>query len=138
MQRSNRKGKAMNTNRQDLWKRSIRSLLLSSVLLGAIGCTTGSDSSLFAATGSDQPLTAEQHLVAATSYDREARSQAEAAERYQQMADSLSPATDPKGFRRAGLVTAAQEHRRKAADLEQQYAFHQHQALALTTQASRH
>ena len=82
-------------NRQDLWKRSIRSLLLSSVLLGAIGCTTGSDSSLFAATGSDQPLTAEQHLVAATSYDREARSQAEDAERYQQMADSLSPERVP-------------------------------------------
>jgi hypothetical protein len=125
-------------NTKDLWNKSIRSFLLSSVLLGAIGCTTGSDSSLFAVTGSDQPLTAEQHLVAASSYDLEARSQAEAAERYQQTADSLSPTTDPKGFRRAGLVTAAQEHRRKAADLEQQYAFHQHQALALTNQASRH
>jgi hypothetical protein len=122
-------------NRQDLWKKSIRSFLLSGALLGAIGCTTGNDSSLFAA---DQPLTAEQHLVAATSYDQEARSQAEAAERYQRMADSLSSTTDPKGIRRAGLVTAAQEHRRKAADLEQQYAFHQHQALALTNQASRH
>ena len=122
-------------NRQDLWKSSMRLVLLTGVLMGGIGCTTGNDSSLFTA---NQPLTAEQHLLAATSYDREARSQAEAAERYQQMADSLSPATDPKGFRRAGLVTAAQEHRRKAADLEQQYAFHQHQALALTNQASRH
>jgi hypothetical protein len=128
----------MNTNGQGLWQRSIRSLLLSGVLLGAIGCTTGSDSSLLAATESEQPLTAEQHLVVASSFNREARSQVEAAEHYQGLADSMNTATDPKGFRRAAFVTAAQEHRRKAADLEQQYAFHQHQAQALTNQAARH
>jgi hypothetical protein len=106
-------------------------------LAGAIGCATNLDSSLHAAVGTDHPLTAEEHLFAAGLYGKEAQSQAQAASRYEDQAEAVSPLMDPKGFRRNGFMTAAQEHRRKAADMEQRYVFHQNQALALTGQASR-
>jgi hypothetical protein len=124
-------------HRQDLWKRNLRLVLVGSALVGAIGCATNLDSNLHAAIGTDHPLTAEEHLFAAGLYGREAQSQAEIASQHEQRAEAITPLMDPKGFRRNGLITAAQEHRRKAADMEQRYVFHQNQALALTGQAPR-
>src|SRR3954452_20350614 len=106
-------GHVMKTLQQNLWKKTV--LLLSvPALMGSIGCTSNLDRALHTAGGPDRPLTAEEHLVAAGLYDREAQSQAAAATQYEQRAEALSPLMDPKGFRRSGLVTAAQERRRKA------------------------
>ncbi|MEP6888773.1 MAG: hypothetical protein ABI945_10705 [Nitrospirales bacterium] len=119
---------------QDLWKTSLRLMLLGGALIAAIGCATNLDSSLHAAVGADHPLTAEEHLLAAGLYDQESQSQAKTALQYERRADTLSPYMDPKGFRRAGLMTAAQEHRRNAAHLQQLHVFHQSKGLALTGQ----
>jgi hypothetical protein len=127
----------MNNRWLDLWKTNLRLMLIGGALTGAIGCATSLDSSLHAAVGTDHPLTAEEHLFAAGLYGREAQSQSEAASQYERRADTLNLHMDPKGFRRAGLITAAQEHRRKAADMEQRYVYHQNQALELTGQAPR-
>src|SRR5918996_5693487 len=102
----------MNTFRQGLWKHTLRIGLIGGLLTGAVGCA-GLDSGQ-SAVGTAQPRTAEEHLVAANLYDREARSEAAATARYERRADALNTYMDPKGFRRAGLATAAQEHRRKA------------------------
>ena len=129
-------GQVMKTLRQSLWEKSV--LLLSAcALTGSIGCASNLDRAWHTAGGADRPLTAEEHLVAAGFYDREAQSQAAAATEYDQRAEALSPLMDPKGFRRSGLVTAAQEHRRKAGDMQQLYVFHQNQALELIGQAPR-
>ena len=127
----------MNNRWQDLWKTNLRLMLIGGALIGAIGCATNLDSNLHAAIGTDHPLTAEEHLFAAGLYGREAQSQSEAASQYERRAEVVTPLMDPKGFRRAGLITAAQEHRRKAADMEQRYVYHQNQALELTGQAPR-
>jgi hypothetical protein len=123
----------MNNRRQDL-RTSLRLLLSIGALVGAIGCATNLDTNLHAAVQTDRPLTAEEHFVAAEMYGQKAQSQAEAASQYEQRAETVSPLMDPKGFRRAGFITAAQEHRRKAADMQQRYVFHQNQALELIGQ----
>jgi len=75
---------------------------------------------------------ADDHFAAAMVYQREAHKQADEAARYEQHAAELGQHMDPKGFRRAGLITAAQTHRREAADMQQLYAHHYTQALTLT------
>jgi hypothetical protein len=131
------RGHVMDNVWQNLWRAGLRFVLLGGALIGTIGCATNLDSKLYAAVGTDRPLTAEEHLVAAKLYDQEAQSQAEAATQYERRADAVSPLMDPKGFRRSGFVTAAQESRRKAGDMQQRYVFHQNQALELIGQAPR-
>jgi hypothetical protein len=121
---------------QDLSKTSFRLVLSGGVLIGAIGCTTNLDR-MHATVGTDHPLTAEEHLFAAGMYGQNAQAQAEAASQFERRADAVTPLMDTKGFRRAGLVTAAQEHRRKAEDMQERYAFHQNKALELIGQAPR-
>ena len=120
--------------RQDLWT-GVRLVLSVGALVGAIGCATNLDSNLHAAVATDRPLTAEEHFFAANMYERKAQSQAQAAVQYEQRAEALNLYMDPKGLRRAGLMTAAQEHRRNAAHLQQLYVFHQSKGLELTGQA---
>ena len=127
----------MNNRWLGLWKTNLRLMLIGGALTGAIGCATNLDSTLHAAIGTDHPLTAEEHLFAAGLYGREAQSRSEAASQYERRAEVVTPLMDPKGFRRAGLITAAQEQRRKAADMEQRYVYHQNQALEMTGQAPR-
>ncbi len=127
----------MKTLWQDLGKANLRLLLLLGTVIGAIGCATNVDSRLYAAVGADGPVTADEHFFAAKLYDQEAHSQTEAASQYERRVAALTPYMDPKGFRRAGLMTAAQEHRRNAADMQQLYVFHQHHALEQTGQAPR-
>ena len=75
---------------------------------------------------------ADDHFAAAMVYQREAQKQADEAARYERHAAELSQHMDPKGFRRAGLITAAQTHRREASEMQQLYAHHHTQALTLT------
>ena len=86
----------MNNRWQDLWKTNLRLVLVGGALSGAIGCATNLDSSLHAAVGTDHPLTAEEHLFAASLYGREAQSQAENASQYERRADAMSPLMDTK------------------------------------------
>ena len=101
---------------------------------GVTGCTAGAPQVLpsaletrLAAQGS-----ADDHFAAAVVYQREAQKPADEAGRYERKAAELGQYMDPKGFRRAGLITAAQTHRREAADLQQLYAHHYTQAMTLT------
>jgi hypothetical protein len=127
----------MNTLWQNLGKANLRLLLALGMVIGAIGCATNLDSRLHAAVATDRPITAEEHFLAAKLYDREAQSQVELASQYERRADALNPYMDTKGFRRGGLMAAAQEHRRKAAEMQQLYVFHQNQGLELIGQAPR-
>ena len=80
---------------------------------------------------------ADDHFAAAVLYQHEAQKQADEAERYERQATALGGHVDPKGFRRAGLVTAAQTHRREAAEMQHLYAHHYNQALTLTGKQDR-
>lgn len=75
---------------------------------------------------------ADDHMMAATLYQQEAqRLHAEAA-RYEQEATAIEPLQDPKGFRRNGLLAAAQRNRTQAAEMQQLYAAHYTKAQTLT------
>src|SRR5438067_427562 len=80
---------------------------------GAAGCAASSQQVLPAALESRLATqgSADDHFDAAMLYQREAQRQADEAERYERQAAKLDPYIDPKGFRRAGLMTAAQTHR---------------------------
>ena len=75
---------------------------------------------------------ADDHFAAAMVYQREAQKQADEAARYERQVAELGQHVDPKGFRRAGLITAAQTHRREASEMQQLYAHHYTQAMTLT------
>ncbi|MGH7233761.1 MAG: hypothetical protein ACREJU_20730 [Nitrospiraceae bacterium] len=76
--------------------------------------------------------TADDYFAAALLYQQEAQKQAEKAGAYERRAEGLNQHVDPKGFRRAGLITAAQEHRKEAATMQQLYAAHRNKALTMT------
>ena len=75
--------------------------------------------------------TADDHLVAAMLYQQQAEKHAETAAKFERRAAELTQLLDTKGFRRAGLITAAQEHRKKAEKMQQLYAAHHNIALTL-------
>jgi hypothetical protein len=77
---------------------------------------------------------AEEYRIAALLYQQEsARLQVEA-QRYQQEAMTLRHEEDPKGYRRAGLLTAATETRKQAAELHKLAGLHHQQALTVNGQ----
>lgn len=47
------------------------------------------------------------------------------ADKYERTADSIKATEDPKGFRRSALMTASQERRRKAEEMQRLYAPHE-------------
>jgi hypothetical protein len=75
--------------------------------------------------------TAEDHLAAASLYQQRAQSQEARAATYERLAAALSVHEDPKGIRRSGLRTAAQERRQDADEMHQLYATHYAQAQSL-------
>ena len=67
---------------------------------------------------------ADDHLAAAMVYQDKARElEAEAVE-FETAASKIGPYEDTKGFRRAALMTAAQEKRHRAKQMQQLYAAH--------------
>jgi hypothetical protein len=68
--------------------------------------------------------TAEDHLTAATLYQHEAQRYENESKQYEKQAASITPVEDPKGFRRTGLMRAADSLRKKAGDMNQLYAAH--------------
>ncbi|MDQ6734475.1 MAG: hypothetical protein M3Z35_10275 [Nitrospirota bacterium] len=82
-------------------------------------------------------LSAEDHRAVARLYQRESARLDAAAQQYQEEAAGLRPEEDPKGYRRAGLLTALGETRRRASDVETLAARHQGQAQTTTGQQGR-
>ena len=67
---------------------------------------------------------ADDHLAAAMEYQDKARKlEAEAVE-FETVASKIGPYEDTKGFRRAALITAAQEKRHRAKQMQQLSAAH--------------
>jgi hypothetical protein len=67
---------------------------------------------------------ADDHLAAAMVYQDKARElEAEAVE-FETVASKIGPYEDTKGFRRTALMTAAQEKRHRAKQMQQLYAAH--------------
>lgn len=99
------------------------------VVLGLTGCSTVLPVDLqvkLASNGS-----ADDHMAAAVWYQsRISRLEADA-DRYQALASTISLHEDPKGFRRSALLTAAQEARSQAKQMEARYAEHVEQAQAM-------
>ena len=105
-------------------------------IFGATGCTATTDrvlpTNLESRITDNGTGTADDYFSAALLYQQEAQKQADKAAAYERRVEALGQHVDPKGFRRAGLITAAQEHRKESASMQQLYATHYNKALTLT------
>jgi hypothetical protein len=82
---------------------------------------------------------ADDHFAAAMLYRNKAQElEAEAVE-FETAASKINPYEDPKGFRRGALMTAVQEKRHRAKEMQELYAAHLGKAQALhgTVQSER-
>lgn len=98
-------------------------------LLGLIGC-----SGVFATQPDDllaSNASADDHMAAATLYQSKAQQLSAEADRYEAEASKIGPYEDPKGFRRGGLTTAAQEKRGAAGHMQELYAAHLEKAQTM-------
>ncbi len=98
-------------------------------LFGLIGC-----SGVFATQPEDllaSNASADDHMAVATLYQSKAQQLAVEAEQFEASAAKIGPYEDPKGFRRAGLVTAGQEKRHAAAHMQELHAAHLEKAQAM-------
>lgn len=75
--------------------------------------------------------TADDHMTAALLYLQKAKKVQTQAEEFQTMASTIKPIEDPKGIRRGALMTAAQEKRSDAAELQQLFAAHYEKAQTM-------
>ncbi|HSB44308.1 MAG TPA: hypothetical protein VLD60_04800 [Nitrospira sp.] len=116
--------------RKPLWMLSAMFLLLP---MGNVGCSFATDQVLPAQLESrvSSNATADDHLAAALLYQEQAQLAKTEAGKYEQAAASIRAIEDPKGFRRGALMTAAQEHRRTADEMQQLYASHEAKAQTM-------
>lgn len=91
-------------------------------LLGLSGCSSVTATEVENTLGSNG--NAADHMAAAMRYQSIAQELAAEAERYEATALKIGPYEDPKGIRRGGLMTAAQEKRGAARRMEGLYAVH--------------
>lgn len=116
---------------------SKRRWMLSAIFLlmpmGNIGCSLAENQVLPAQIEShiSSNATAEDHLAAALLYRQQANLAKAETRKYEETAASIKPIEDPKGFRRNALLTAAQEHRRTATEMQQLYASHEAKAQTM-------
>ena len=102
--------------------KSVLAAIPLAALLGLIGC-----GGVFATQPEDlvaSNANADDHMAAAMLYQSKARQLSAEADRYEAEVLKIGPYEDPKGFRRAGLTTAAQEKRGEAAHIQELYAAH--------------
>jgi hypothetical protein len=103
--------------------------------LGNIGCSLAGNqvlpAQLESRISSSTSATADDHLAAALLYQQQANQAKTEAGRYEQAATSIKEIEDPKGFRRSALMTAAQEHRRTAGEMQELYAAHEAKAQTM-------
>lgn len=103
-------------------------------IFGATGCSAFAQRELptdLANRITGETGTADDHMTAALLYLQQAKNVQTQAEQYQAVASSIRPIEDPKGIRRGGLMTAAQERRNDAVHLEQLYAAHYEKAQTM-------
>ena len=108
---------------------SVLAVIQAVALFGLIGC-----SSVFATPPEGilaSNANADDHMAAAMLYQSKAQELAAEADRYEAQAAKLGPYVDPKGFRRSGLTTAAQEKRGAAAHMQELYAAHLEKAQTM-------
>jgi hypothetical protein len=74
---------------------------------------------------------ADDHMAAAMLYQSKAKQLEVEADRYEAEASKIGPHEDPKGFRRGGLKTAAQEKRAAAGHMQELYATHLEKAQTM-------
>jgi hypothetical protein len=77
---------------------------------------------------SDKPWTAAELEEIAKFYEGSAESAADEALQYEQAAASITPSTDPKGFRRSALTIAAQTKWKQSSELQLLAAEHRDKA----------
>ena len=99
------------------------------VILGLTGCSTVIPADLQSKLASNG--SADDHMAAAVLYQDRMNQLGADADRYQAAASTISLHEDPKGFRRSALMTAAQEARSRARQMEARYAGHVEQAQAM-------
>ena len=119
-----------NLTSKPLWILSALFLLMP---MGNVGCSFATDKVLPAQLESriSSNATADDHLAAALLYQQQAQLATTEAGKYEQAAASIKPIEDPKGFRRSALMTAAQEQRRTADEMQQLYASHEAKAQTM-------
>ena len=103
-------------------------------ILGTTGCSAVAQKELptdLADRITGETGTANDHLTAALLYLQQAKKVQTQAEQYQAAASTIRPIEDPKGIRRGGLITAAQERRNDAVQLQQLYAAHYEKAQTM-------
>lgn len=109
-------------------------MALTGMVLGTTGCSAFTQRELPAELANritGEAGTADDHMTAALLYMQEAKKVQTQAEQYQAMASTIRPIEDPKGIRRGGLMTAAQERRNDAAQLQQLYVAHYEKAQTM-------
>jgi hypothetical protein len=126
----------MTTKGYDLLKSPV--LVLSAIFLlipiGFVGCSFAGNQVLpedLENRVSSSSGTADDHLAAALLYQQQAQSAKTEAEKYEHAAASIKQVEDPKGFRRSALLTAAQERRKAADEMQQLYATHEAKAQTM-------
>ncbi|MGH7258807.1 MAG: hypothetical protein ACREIM_10550 [Nitrospiraceae bacterium] len=109
-------------------------MALTGMVLGTTGCSAFTQQELpadLANRVTGEAGTADDHMTAALLYLQKAKKVQTQAEQYQDAAATIRPIEDPKGIRRGGLITAAQERRNDAAQLQQLYATHYEKAQTM-------
>jgi hypothetical protein len=98
-------------------------------LVGLIGCSGVTATQLDGRLASN--ASADDHMAAAMLYQSKAQQLAAEADRYEATASQIGPYEDPKGFRRGGLVTAAQSKRGAAGRMQELSAVHSEKAQTM-------
>lgn len=80
-------------------------------------------------------VVAEDHLLAALLYQKQAQLTETEAVKYEDAARKIAPLEDPKNFRRSGFTIASQQCRKEAVDLQR--LADNHRQKAETLQANR-
>lgn len=109
-------------------------IALTGLVVGTTGCSTFTQRELptkLADHVTDEAGTVDDHMTAALLYLQKAKTVQTQADQYQAMASAIKPLEDPRGIRRGGLITAAQERRSDAVQLQQLYAAHYEKAQTM-------
>ncbi len=109
-------------------------IALSGVVFGTTGCSAFVQRDLPADLSdriTSDAGTADDHMTAALLYLQKAKKVQTQADQFQATAATIKPIEDPKGIRRGALMTAAQEKRSDAAELQQLFAAHYEKAQTM-------
>ena len=104
------------------WKLMVIISLLLGILAAIVGCHIGRVQER------EMPFGPEDLLKMAEAYDQRADQIEDEVMEYHRKAASITPLMDPKGFRRAGLLTAASSKSKAVTELREFAAHHRTEA----------